>query len=74
MSMRVVVALLIGIALAFAQQRDSAPPRPTAFASLVDRLSERPDYFDTDNLISNERSYLHIAPDLRALASRRRTV
>ncbi len=26
-------------------------------------------YFDTDNLISNERSYLHVAPELRALSA-----
>jgi hypothetical protein len=72
--MRAVFVLLFGIALVFAPQRGGAPPRPTAFASLVDRLSERPGYFDTDNLISNERSYLHVAPDLRALAGRSRSV
>ena len=72
--MRAVLALLFGIALVCAPQRDTAPPPPTSFASLVDRLSERPGYFDTDNLISNERSYLHVAPDLRALAAHNRSV
>ena len=74
MSMRVVVALLFGIALTFAPQRGNPPPQPPSFASLVDRLSERPGYFDTDNLISNERSYLHVATELRGLAGRGRSV
>jgi len=46
----------------------SAPARtqPSAtFASRVAALSEPPGYFDTDNLISNERSYLEVMPDLR---------
>ena len=29
------------------------------------QLSERGGYFDTDNLISNEKSYLHVIPALR---------
>jgi hypothetical protein len=74
MAMNAALALLFGILLVLAPQRGSAPPRPNAFASLVERLSERPGYFDTDNLISNERSYLHVAPELRALAGRGRGV
>jgi hypothetical protein len=35
------------------------------FASQIATLSERAGYFDTDNLISNERSYLQVLPDLR---------
>jgi hypothetical protein len=35
------------------------------FASLITGLSEPGGYFDTDNLISNERSYLQVLPDLR---------
>ncbi len=35
-------------------------PADSAFARLVARLSEPGGYFDTDNLISNERSYLHV--------------
>jgi hypothetical protein len=38
-----------------------------AFGALVARLSEPGGYFDTDNLISNERSYLHV---VRALERR----
>jgi hypothetical protein len=40
------------------------------FAGRVAALSEPAGYFDTDNLISNERSYLHVAPALRELARR----
>ena len=42
---------------------------PSSFAQTIAALSEPGGYFDTDNLISNERSYLHVVPDLRALAS-----
>ena len=38
---------------------------PPAFAATVAALSEKGGYFDTDNLISNERSYLQVIPDLR---------
>jgi hypothetical protein len=37
----------------------------TTFAALVERLSESGGYFDTDNLISNESSYLHVMGALR---------
>ena len=37
----------------------------SAFARLVERLSESGGYFDTDNLISNETSYLHVLGALR---------
>jgi len=39
-----------------------------SFASRVASLSEPGGYFDTDNLISNERSYLHVVPELEALS------
>jgi len=42
----------------------------TTFAATVARLSEEGGYFDTDNLISNEASYLHVVPRLRALGVR----
>lgn len=43
-----------------AQRQDSTP----SFASLVARLSEPGGYFDSDNIITNEASYLHIASQL----------
>ncbi len=49
----------------------SSPVRagPT-FAAEIELLSEPGGYFDTDNLISNERSYLHVIDDLRATGVR----
>lgn len=38
-----------------------------SFGALVQELSGKPGYFDTDNLISNESSYLHVIPQLEAL-------
>jgi len=37
----------------------------SSFAWMVERFSEPGGYFDTDNLISNERSYLHVLGALR---------
>jgi hypothetical protein len=37
---------------------------PLPFAQTIARLSEPNGYFDTDNLISNESSYLQVVPDL----------
>jgi hypothetical protein len=39
----------------------------SAFASLVTRISEPGGYFDSDNLISNESSYLHVLGAMRRL-------
>lgn len=47
--------------------RPETGDRPgTDFARLIERLSEPGGYFDTDNLISNEASYLHVIGALRA--------
>ena len=40
---------------------------PPGFAARVAQLSESGGYFDTDNLISNERSYLHVLPALNQM-------
>src|SRR4051812_32490623 len=37
---------------------------PTSFVARIAQLSESGGFFDTDNLISNERSYLHVIPAL----------
>ena len=43
----------------------AAPAIPdSAFGALVEALSEPGGYFDTDNLISNESSYLHVMGEL----------
>ena len=55
--------LLLQVALpagARAPARDTLP-----FARMVEQLSESGGYFDTDNLISNESSYLHILGTIR---------
>lgn len=54
----VAAALLIGAWPSQAQRPVAA--RDTTFAGLVAALSEPGGYFDSDNLISNETSYLHV--------------
>src|SRR5215467_5225887 len=39
-------------------------PSDTSFAALVAELSEAPGYFDSDNIITNEASYLQVASQL----------
>jgi hypothetical protein len=56
----VLVALLLGLARA----GGTAGQARSAFASQIEALSEPDGYFDTDNLISNERSYLQVLPEL----------
>ena len=55
-----------------AQATGVQPPtrRATGFAALVAELSEPAGRFDTDNLISNERSYLHVMGGLDRLGVR----
>ena len=81
-----VVLALAGLALhggaqppSLAQQRGLGDPRdgsvrahadPAIFAAQIAALSEPPGYFDTDNLISNERSYLEVIPELRRAPGR----
>ena len=55
----IAVAALVGVRAA----RQTSQPR-TPFASQVAALSEAGGFFDTDNLISNERSYLEVLPEL----------
>jgi hypothetical protein len=48
----------------------AAPPLEISraqFAQYIEELSEPEGYFDTDNFISNETSYLHVIPELRRL-------
>jgi hypothetical protein len=61
----------VGLGRGFATRtaRAARLPADTSFADLVARLSEEPGYFDSDNLISNESSYLHAVSKLRALGS-----
>ncbi len=56
----VLLAAPVGRPAAEAQQ-------PTAFSRLIERLSEGPGFFQSDNLVSNETSYLHPLPVFRSL-------
>ena len=51
------------VALAYAVGA-STPYAQTTFAQTIAQLSEPGGYFDTDNLISNESSYLQVIPEL----------
>lgn len=62
------LTILVCVAAVVPQRADRIPAPGSSFSTLVAGLSEAPGYFDTDNLISNERSYLHVVPQLRALA------
>lgn len=50
----------VGVRTATAAPTGQVAVADTVFASRVARLSEPGGYFDTDNLISNESSYLHV--------------
>ena len=72
--LRVSLREMTGLALAFAlaacapaPQKSATPQAQPSFADLYNRLSEPGGYFDSDNLISNETSYLHALDELRAL-------
>lgn len=58
----VVAALVLSLTVGTAQARDHR-----AFVSLIDKLSEPGGFFDSDNLISNETSYLHVMDKLTEL-------
>lgn len=58
-------ALPVLLVLAFVCAVEPARSQPpSGFAALIAALSEPGGYFDTDNLISNERSYLQVLPAL----------
>ena len=58
---------LLLVVLAVAALLQPANAQRPGFAAQIAELSEPAGYFDTDNLISNERSYLDVVPALRAL-------
>ena len=61
---RLATAVVAAVALLAVRATLSAPQTRTAFAAEIASLSEPGGYFDTDNLISNERSYLEVLPEL----------
>jgi len=61
----VAFAVCVVAAAAWAVQLETQPaPAQPSFAKLVGEFSEPSGEFDTDNLISNEKSYLHVVPQL----------
>jgi hypothetical protein len=66
---RVFVAGLLSAAVLLASTSAAGRSRDhKSFAALSARLSEQGGYFDSDNLISNETSYLHVIPKLKELS------
>ena len=65
-SFRLLRAAALPVLLVLAVAAGQAPPAAPAFAARIAALSEPGGFFDTDNLISNERSYLQVMPDLAA--------
>ena len=64
-ALRAGVAVALCTILAPQPQSLRLPQRTSPFAAQIASLSEAPGYFDTDNLISNERSYLRVLPELQ---------
>ena len=62
-----ILAVFIAIIAALHGSTPAQIPASPSFARQVRELSEPGGTFDTDNLISNERSYLHVLPALKQL-------
>ena len=60
------VGLVVASVLLSGAARPAYLQAPSTFAARVAQLSERGGDFDFDNLISNEKSYLHVIPALHA--------
>ena len=63
-ALRVALAVCVFAAAAVWAARPAIQPAQASFAQLVEEFSEPGGEFDTDNLISNEKSYLHVIPQL----------
>lgn len=60
-------ALLLSLQLLLLAAPAALARQDTEFGRLVARLSEAGGFFDSDNLVSNETSYLHVLPAFKAL-------
>ena len=64
--------LLLSVSVLACTQYENAQraerPDEVAFAQLVDRLSEPGGHFPSDNIVSNETSYLHVLGKMREMA------
>lgn len=63
-SRRIVALAALAAALAHPAVAQERPASDSSFSALVARLSEAGGYFDSDNIISNESSYLQISSQL----------
>ena len=68
-TMRRLAGLITALGVFTAPLRAQAPVAlsDSAFVQLIASVSEPPGFFDTDNLISNEDSYLHVVGTLKRL-------
>ena len=64
LSRRVIAVVALIAALASPASSQERPTSDSSFAALVARISEAGGYFDSDNIISNESSYLQVASQL----------
>lgn len=62
----ILVVAVVTAAVRGSNVRAASEPGTSTFADEIARLSEPDGFFDTDNLISNERTYLHAVDALRA--------
>ena len=69
-ALRALVPLALVAALSGWALHVVAQPDVSSFRARIERLSEEGGDFDTDNLISNERSYLDVVPGLKAAGTR----
>src|SRR5690242_8937356 len=65
MMRRLAAVLALAAIVCFAPAGRPAGQSAPSFAQQIAALSEPGGYFDTDNLISNESSYLQVLPELR---------
>jgi hypothetical protein len=65
---RVAAALALAAAVSLLPAGRPAGQSASSFAQQIAALSEPGGYFDTDNLVSNESSYLQVLPELRRRA------
>jgi hypothetical protein len=67
---RLLFTLAVGATLLQGASGSTRVQGRATFAAQIAALSESDGYFDTDNLISNERSYLQVLPELQRLRVR----
>jgi len=67
---RTLMVAVLAVAMAAPARAQERSGADTSFGALVARLSEAGGYFDSDNIISNESSYLQVASQLAKVGTR----